>query len=133
MSAPEVKTEGSVTFDAMLADVSVELASTARALRSAIAAALPGVTEVPWPKQGTVGYGVGPKKMSEHFCYIGLHKGHVNLGFFYGADLKDPEGLLMGTGKALRHIKVRSVQEVDSKPLHALIRQASKHLPKLGG
>jgi hypothetical protein len=31
---------------------------------------MPGVTEVPWVAQKSAGYGVGPKKMSEHFCYI---------------------------------------------------------------
>ena len=53
---------------------------------------MPGITEVPWAQQKTVGYGVGPKKMSEHFCYIAPAKKHVNLGFMYGADLPDPEG-----------------------------------------
>ena len=44
-------------------------------------------------------YGVGPKKMSEHFCYIAPQKYYVNLGFMYGADLPDPNGLLEGSGK----------------------------------
>jgi hypothetical protein len=40
--------------------------------------------------------GVGPKKISEHFCYVAVHKDHVNFGFNCGAELSDPEGLLRG-------------------------------------
>jgi hypothetical protein len=35
---------------------------------------MPDVVEVPWPRQRVIGYGVGPKKMSEHFCYVAVHK-----------------------------------------------------------
>lgn len=80
------------------------------------------VVEVPWPKQRIVGYGVGPKKMSERFCYIGAHSDHVNLGFYYGAQLPDPEGLLEGTGKKLRHIKVRDVEEVDGPAIRHMLQ-----------
>ncbi len=45
------------------------------------------------------GYGIGPKKMSEHFCYIALNEDYVNFGFNQGADLPDPKGLLEGSGK----------------------------------
>ena len=70
------------------------------------------VVEVPWPRQRVVGYGVGPKKMSEHFCYLAAHNDHVNLGFKYGAALPDPEGLLEGPGKLMRHVKVGAAVEI---------------------
>jgi hypothetical protein len=84
----------------------------------------PDVVEVPWPKQRIIGYGVGPKKMTEHFCYIGLHRAHVNLGFYYGAQLPDPQGLLEGTGMSMRHIKVHKVEELDQPALSDLIRKS---------
>jgi hypothetical protein len=93
----------------------------AKRLRGLIIDVYPDVVEVPWPKQRIVGYGVGPKKMSEHFCYIGAHKSHVNLGFYYGADLTDPEGLLEGTGKKFRHLKVRDIEEVDRPPVRRFL------------
>ena len=74
---------------------------------------------------------VGPKKMSEHFCYLAPFKKHLNLGFFYGADLPDPQGLLEGAGKDLRHIKIRSTEQLQQPAVRALIEQASRHLPKL--
>ena len=73
-----------------------DLAVGARAL---IEDVHPGVVEVPWPRQNVVGYGVGPKKMSEHFCYVAFHKDHLNLGFNQGAELPDPEGLLGAQGR----------------------------------
>ena len=84
----------------------------------------PDVVEVPWPKQKIIGYGVGPKKMSEHFCYLGIYQNHVNLGFYYGAELVDPEDLLEGTGKKLRHVKVRNVAEIEQSSLRDLLIQS---------
>ena len=84
----------------------------------------PNVVEVPWSNQQTVGYGVGPKKMSEHFCYIDAHRNHVNLGFNYGADLPDPEHLLEGSGKRFRHVKINSVGRVERPALRQLIEAA---------
>lgn len=81
----------------------------------------PDVVEVPWPKQRIIGYGVGPKKISEHFCYIGAQNDHVNLGFYYGTELPDPEGLMDGTGKKLRHVKVRSIDGTEQASLRHLI------------
>jgi hypothetical protein len=90
-------------------------------LRKLILEIYPDVVEVPWPKQRIIGYGVGPKKMSEHFCYIGAHGDHVNLGFYYGAELWDPEGLLEGTGKKMRHIKIRKLEESEGPALRKIV------------
>ena len=42
------------------------------------------------------------------FGYVNVFTAHVNVGFFQGAGLKDPEGLLQGTGKFMRHVKLRA-------------------------
>jgi hypothetical protein len=115
-----VDTHGS--FDEALSGSSSQVEEIARRLKDLIIDVYPDVVEVPWPKQRIIGYGVGPKKMSEHFCYIGVHREHVNLGFYFGADLPDPKGLLEGTGKKLRHIKVREVEEIVHPALHALLQ-----------
>src|SRR5262245_53119447 len=41
------------------------------------------------------------------FAYVDIYKAHVNVGFFCGAGLADPTGLLEGTGKFMRHVKIR--------------------------
>src|SRR6186713_774331 len=41
------------------------------------------------------------------FAYVNAFKAHVNVGFFRGAEIADPEGILEGTGKFMRHVKLR--------------------------
>jgi hypothetical protein len=55
------------------------------------------------------------------FAYVNAFKAHVNVGFFRGAELDDPTGLLEGTGRFMRHVKLRPRQEVDSTALERLI------------
>ena len=112
------------TFEEALDGSSPAVRRLARDLRGLIEDVYPGVTEVPWPRQGVVGYGVGPKKMTEHFGYIGAYTDHVNLGFNHGAALDDPDGLLEGMGKRLRHVQVRSAEQLDDPALRALIEAA---------
>jgi hypothetical protein len=109
-------------FIEAISGASADVQEIAKRLRHLIRDEYPDVVEVAWPRQKIIGYGVGPKKMSEHFCYIGVHRKHVNLGFYYGADLADPEGLMEGTGKKLRHIKVRDVGEIDRPSIRDLIK-----------
>ena len=124
-------TGGNGTFEDVIDEKSPEIKEIAHAMRALLADIMPGITEVPWGQQKIAGYGVGEKKMSEHFAYIAPFKKHVNLGFMYGADLDDPEGLLEGTGQELRHIKIRSVEELKKPAIRKLLEDASTHLPKL--
>jgi hypothetical protein len=55
------------------------------------------------------------------FAYTSVHAGHVNLGFYRGAELADPAGLLQGSGKRMRHVKLPAGEEVDEAALEALI------------
>jgi Domain of unknown function (DU1801) len=80
--------------------------------------------EIAWPRQRIVSFGVGPKKMSEHHCYIAVYAAHINLGFYHGATLSDPSGILEGTGKGLRHVKVSSLEAVKNPLIVDLIRKA---------
>ena len=68
-------------FEVILLEASPEMKELAKRTRALIKEIMPEVVEVPWQKQKNIGYGVGPKKMSEHFCYIGVFKNHINLGF----------------------------------------------------
>lgn len=58
------------------------------------------------------------------FAYANAFKAHVNVGFFRGAELADPDGLLEGTGKFMRHVKLRPGQPVDDAALGKLIHAA---------
>jgi hypothetical protein len=69
-------------------------------------------------------YGVGPKKMSEGYSYILPYKNWVNLGFFKGAVLPDPDGIMEGTGAMMRHVKIRSLEDAEKPSVHKLIGEA---------
>jgi hypothetical protein len=58
------------------------------------------------------------------FAYVNAFKEHVNIGFFYGAVLDDPARILEGSGKRMRHVKIKPSQEVDAAALNDLINAA---------
>jgi hypothetical protein len=58
------------------------------------------------------------------FGYVNAFKAHVNVGFFRGAEIADPENLLEGTGKFMRHVKLKPEREVDTTALTKLIQTA---------
>jgi hypothetical protein len=121
------------SFEQAIEESSQEVQTIARRLRELIIEAYPDVIEVPWPHQKTVGYGVGPKKMSEHFCYLAPQSDRVNLGFFHGANLTDPNSLLEGTGKKLRHVKVRSVDQAEQPNIRDLLENSIEERSKVIG
>lgn len=55
------------------------------------------------------------------FAYVNVFKAHINVGLFNGASLDDPQGLLEGGGKRMRHVKLRPGQGVDEEALRMLI------------
>ena len=58
------------------------------------------------------------------FAYVNAFTAHVNVGFFRGAELPDPRGLLVGTGRVMRHVKLRPSEGVDAAALSRLIQAA---------
>lgn len=58
------------------------------------------------------------------FGYVNVFRKHVNVGFFNGAELADPKGLLEGSGKRMRHVKLFPGETVDGRALKALIKAA---------
>jgi hypothetical protein len=61
------------------------------------------------------------------FIHIATYSKHVNLGFNHGAILEDPKGLLAGTGKMIRHVRLDSKSQLRSKPVKDLIAAAVVH------
>src|SRR5580765_2018998 len=62
------------------------------------------------------------------FGYVNAFKAHVNVGFFRGAEIADPEGLLEGTGKFMRHVKLRPDRDFDATALTKLIDTAYRDM-----
>jgi hypothetical protein len=114
-------------FSEIIAQFSGAIQALAIQARALIYDVMPDVVEVPWVRQRIIGYGVGPKKMSEQYAYISLHKSHINLGFYYGSELPDPEHLLEGTGDLMRHIKIRTPEDLRNPEVRQLIVAATTH------
>jgi hypothetical protein len=119
---PDSSAQG--TFDEAIQSSEPELQAIARALKALIMSIHPENVEVAWPRQKMASYGVGPKKMSEHYAYIAPYQNYVNLGFYHGVALKDPAGLLEGAGKQLRHVNIGSLADVRKKEISTLLKDA---------
>lgn len=107
------------SFDLYLRDQSASNQRIIRALRKFVARVEPGLVE-------SVKYGNG--------CWLGeggpvayaySDKDHVQFGFLNGSSLKDPKGLLEGSARYVRHIKVRRPADIDEQAFAALLRQAA--------
>jgi hypothetical protein len=64
------------------------------------------------------------------FAYVNAFTAHASIGFFHGNALPDPAGLLEGSGKRMRHVKLRPGVEVDEKALCDLITAAYKDVQR---
>lgn len=79
---------------------------TAQALRKFVKANSPECAETLHTGWKVISYG-------RQHCAIAPHKNWVNLQFYHGAQLHDPSGRMEGTGKSVRHIKIKSIDDLD--------------------
>lgn len=122
------------TFSDLLALTPESLRPIVVELKNVITEIDPDAVEVVRLGDRAATYGVGPQKMKHGYTYILPHKSWVNLGFFRGGSLVDPTGLLEGTGKNMRHVKIRSLEAAANDDLKALIRLAlEERRDALGG
>ena len=71
-------------------------------------------------------------KMKDMFCYIATNAGHINLGFPRGSTLPDPNRVLEGDGKTMRHIKLASQADLNRPFIRRYIRTAMEHAAPAG-
>ncbi len=75
-----------------------------------------------------VAVGYGPTdRMKDGICHVAVYGRHVNLGFNHGTALPDPRGILLGTGKRIRHITIQSPADLARPEIRAFLRAARKH------
>lgn len=109
------------SIDLNLAGYPPEVAAISRLLRSTAQQCMPAAHEL-W-YHSSICYSVSPSSF-EPICYIAPIKGYVNLGFFFGTHLDDPQHLLEGTGARMRHVKVRALEQAENPALAALLKAA---------
>jgi len=98
-----------------------ELQRICRKLRRVVRAQMPEAHEMIY--HGTICFAISPSKFSP-VVYIGPKTSWVNLGFFFGADIPDPEKLLLGEGKRMRHIKIRNEEEAGNPAIKRIVKSA---------
>lgn len=64
---------------------------------------------------------------NDNICYLAIFPRHVNLGFAQGAHLDAPDGLLQGTGKGMRHIKIKSAADIKKREFTRLLKAAADY------
>ena len=94
------------------------------AARELVVSVWPDAVEQLDAKDRMLHYGTG-LRMSEQYIYIAGFTSHANLGFIGGARLPDPHGLLEGTGKIMRHVKLRTTSDLDRPGLRELVQAAA--------
>ena len=73
--------------------------------------------------------GSSERVLADCVCSIAIFRRHATLIFHHGVDLKDTHHLLQGTGKALRHIRVEHLEELDRRELRTYLREARRRSP----
>ena len=106
------------TYDQKVQDICI-------ALRRIVQEQLPEMEEILFEGWKSIGYGTGESRAAKDLLlYLGPLKDSVNLGFYRGAILPDTKQLLTGTGKLLRHLKIKSLEDFPSEDIKNLIQEA---------
>jgi hypothetical protein len=71
----------------------------------------------------SLSYGPTPRPR-DAICYIGVIKDHINLGFMKGTSLRDPMKVLEGDGKQMRHIKIRTLSDLERPAIRSYLQEA---------
>jgi hypothetical protein len=100
-------------------DENPELRPVIEGLRSLVKKTVPGTRET------VNSWGIPTFEKADPFCFFMVGKKHVTFGFHNGTSLKDPEELLEGTGKNIRHVKLRMMEDLEQKGLRKLIKEAA--------
>ena len=112
------------TFGELLDITEEPLRPIAKAVRQVVLEVDPNATEVVRLGDRAATFGVGPRKMIDGYAYILPYQRWVNLGFYQGVHLADPEGLLEGSGASMRHVKLRSLDDANRPAVRDLIQDA---------
>lgn len=109
------------TFETVADAAAPDLAATLVAVRAMVAELHPDAMEFASTRERSVSWGYGQSKMKTWYAYAMPHAAHVNLGFFQGIHLPDPDHLLEGTGKVLRHLKLKPAADPQHPGVRALL------------
>ena len=114
-------------MDQILKRLPPEMGSLTRAVLAKLRKLLPGAVEMVYDKSNSLVIGFCPtEKASAVINSIAVYRKWINLYFFEGDTLPDPEGLLQGTGTMVRSLRITDARELDRPAVRALIAEARK-------
>jgi hypothetical protein len=111
----------------LMVDLPTEMQAVAETLRRLILNSSPLIQEQKRWNQPVYFY---QKRL---ICYLAFHKSHLNFGFDYGALLTDPEGLLDGTGKNMRHVKLGTTADIRQEQFAAWLEESMRIIDESRG
>ena len=118
-NAPEEQLAG------FIARYTPEVGALARAALAKLRARLPGAIELVYDNYNALAIGFSPtERASDVIFSIALYPRWVSLFFFHGVGLPDPQKLLKGSGKTVRHIVLESASDLDKPAIKALMKHA---------
>jgi hypothetical protein len=121
-----VSSDDAIAFDRHLDATAPAVADIARALRLTVLEGFPDAVETFDRADGLLAIGTGRSMRDFSFAII-PHTAHVNLQLADGVDLPNPDGRIEGTGKRVRHVKVRSVEDAGASWVKAAIAAQLAH------
>ena len=114
------------TLEAFLLNYPDAVRELARSARALILTVMPNTVEQLDPPANLIAYGLD-RSYKGLICSITLHKLHINLMFAQGASLPDPQGLLQGTGKLARHVRIERLADLEAPEIRHLLETAHQH------
>jgi hypothetical protein len=122
--AMSVSKSSQAAFEAITRLAPPSLRPICSALRLQILRIDPTATMLVWPRLKIASFGIGPKKYTHHYAYVAVYAKHINLGFYHGAMLSSVGVSLDGSGKNLRHLKLRTEKDAAAPYISKLLRAA---------
>lgn len=119
------------TLYQLMADRTDEVVELALAARKSVLKAASGCSEFVGETYAVLNLFSFTGKHSQAFIHIATYANHVNLGFNHGMDLDDADGLLEGTGKKIRHVRLKAKSVLRTQPIKDLIANAVAHAREL--
>jgi hypothetical protein len=115
-------------LDAFIARYTPEIAALARSAFAKLQERLPGAVMMVYDNYNALVIGFAPgERPSEAILSLVLYPRWVNLCFLKGVGLPDPDGLLQGSGKQVRHVRLESAETLDEPGIQTLIATALDH------
>lgn len=111
-------------FEKVLSDRPLPMQLLYREIRQFVLQACPTCNELLYHTHALSSVYSLSDKLKHAFCHIPVYSNHINLGFNLGADLEDPDGILSGSGKKIRHVSIRESADLRHPAIARLVKDA---------